>query len=173
MTEWFPKRTIGGLPREAAARFGGREALMFQGRRWTFAQFEADVQRAAKGLLRLGVQPGEKVSLWMPNRPEWLHLMFAICRVGAVLVPVNTRLRANEVAYILKQSNSTTFITTDVSGPADYRPILEELLPDLAKARGPLPAFTQLPDLKRVIAVTDTPMNGAHHWTQAVAAAAG
>ncbi|HEX7928022.1 MAG TPA: AMP-binding protein [bacterium] len=171
MAEWFPKRTIGGLPREAAARFGGREALMFKGQRWSFAQFEADVQCAARALLRLGVQPGDKVSLWMPNRPEWLHLMFAICRVGAVLVPVNTRLRANEVAYIVKQSNSTTFITTDVSGPADYRPILRGLLPDLASARAPLSAFTDLPDLKRVIAVTDAPMAGAHHWATAVAEA--
>ena len=56
--EWFPKRTIGGLPREAAQQWGAREALMFQGRRWTFAQFEADVQRAAKALMGLGVQAG-------------------------------------------------------------------------------------------------------------------
>jgi fatty-acyl-CoA synthase len=173
MADWFPKRTLGGLPREAALHFGDREALAFRGQRWSFRQVEADVQRAAQALLRLGVQPGDKVSLWLPNRPEWIHLMFAICRIGAVLVPVNTRLRAGEVAYILKQSNSTTFIATDRSGPADYRPVLQELLPGLAAAQAPLAAFPDFPDLRRVIAVTAAPLAGAHHWAGALAAAAG
>lgn len=171
MGEWFPKQRLGDLPRGAARRWNGREALAFKGRRWSFAALEEDVQRAAKALLRLGVAPGDKVSLWMPNRPEWLHLMFAIFRIGAVLVPVNTRLRAGEIAYLLKQSNSTTFITTDISGPADYRPVLRELLPGLAGARAPLTAFPDLPDLRRVIAVTDAPLPGAHHWASVLAQA--
>jgi fatty-acyl-CoA synthase len=170
MAEWFPKRCIGDLPAEAARRWGAREALAFQGQRWTFRQLEECVQGAAKALLHLGVQPGDKVSVWLPNRPEWLHLMFAICRIGAVLVPINTRLRAGELAYILQQSNSTTFIATDRSGPADYRPTWRELLPGMEAAAAPLERFAELPDLRRVVAVTAQPVPGAHHWAGAVAA---
>ena len=72
MAEWFKKTTIGNLVDDAARQFATREALYFNGRRWTFGQFQKNVERAAKGLIELGVAPGEKVSLWMPNCTEWL-----------------------------------------------------------------------------------------------------
>ena len=101
MEDWYEKQTIGLLPERAAQRWGAREALAFHGRRWTFAELHAGVDAAAKGLLQLGIAPGDKVALWMVNRPEWLHAMFAIMQIGAVLVPVNTRFRTDDMAYIL------------------------------------------------------------------------
>ncbi|HIF09696.1 MAG TPA: hypothetical protein EYQ81_07525, partial [Sneathiellales bacterium] len=82
MGEWYKKQTFGLLPAEAARRWGDREALCFKDRRWTFAEFADEVDRVAKGLIALGVQPGEKVSLWMNNKPAWLFLMYAIPKVG-------------------------------------------------------------------------------------------
>jgi len=79
---------------------GSREALAFQGRRWTFAEMHARVDAVAQGLLSLGIAPGDKVALWMVNRPEWIDAMFAIMKIGAVLVPVNTRFRTEDMAYI-------------------------------------------------------------------------
>ena len=70
MSEWFEKVTLGDLVDTAARRFGPREALCFEGQRWTFNQLQADINQAARGLLHLGIQPGEKVALWMPNRPD-------------------------------------------------------------------------------------------------------
>ncbi|MCZ6645955.1 MAG: AMP-binding protein, partial [SAR324 cluster bacterium] len=93
MREWFPKSTLGELPEGAARAFAGREALCFEGRRWSFTELSEDVDRAARALLALGIQPGEKVCLWLNNRPEFIHLMFAVIKIGAVLIPVNTRLR--------------------------------------------------------------------------------
>jgi non-ribosomal peptide synthetase component E (peptide arylation enzyme) len=63
MAEWFQKTTLGALVDDAAHRFGPREALYFQGQRWSFTQFQEDVDQAARGLIHLGIQPGEKVSL--------------------------------------------------------------------------------------------------------------
>ena len=79
--------TLGMLPARAARRWGAREALCFAGRRWTFAEVAAGVDRVARGLLALGIQPGDKVALWMLNRPEWIESAFAVMKIGAVLVP--------------------------------------------------------------------------------------
>jgi fatty-acyl-CoA synthase len=167
--EWFPKHTLGSLPAEAAARFGDREALCFEGRRWSFRQFDADVDHAARALMALGVQRGENVSLWMPNRTEWLHLMFAVLKIGAVLVPLNTRLRSGDLNYALRQSHSTTLIATARLGPVDYLAVLTALLPSLGKQSsldGPGLGF---PDLKRLVLVGAEPVAGAVSWSDALA----
>ncbi|MGH7332128.1 MAG: class I adenylate-forming enzyme family protein [Candidatus Rokuibacteriota bacterium] len=114
---------------EARARWGDREALVFEGRRFSFRQLAAEVDRLAKGLIQLGVAPGEKVAIWLQNCPEWIHAMFACAKIGAVHVPVNTRLRTDDVAYVLRQSDSTTLITHDVSGPIDYLSMARKLTP--------------------------------------------
>ena len=100
MAEWFEKRTLGSLLDDAARRFAAREALCFEGNRWTFEELRADVNRTAQGLLNLGVQAGDKVSLWMNNCPEWIYSMFAVAKIGAVLVPINTRFRTNDMEYV-------------------------------------------------------------------------
>lgn len=56
MGEWFERVALGSLPSRAARRFGTREALVFEGRRWTFEDFDRDVDRAARGLLAAGVE---------------------------------------------------------------------------------------------------------------------
>ena len=82
MPEWFEKVTIGDLLDRLAQRFGAREALAFAGQRWSFQQLQADSDRAARGLMQCGIQPGDKVALWLTNRPEWLHILFAIAKIG-------------------------------------------------------------------------------------------
>jgi non-ribosomal peptide synthetase component E (peptide arylation enzyme) len=64
------KRTLASLLDEAAAHWGPCEALYHEGRRWNFAETVAGVDAAARGLIALGIAPGDKVVLWMPNRPE-------------------------------------------------------------------------------------------------------
>src|SRR5262245_57733319 len=69
MGEWHEHQTIGLLPARAARQWGAREALAFQGQRWTFAELSARVDATAKGLLQLGIAPGDKVALWMVSPP--------------------------------------------------------------------------------------------------------
>src|SRR5215471_14273443 len=127
--DWFPKQTIGSLVDARAMRDGMREALVFEQRRWTFAELARDVDAFARGLIAAGVGPGEKVSLWMINRPEWIHAALAVMRVGAVLVPINTRFRTEDAGYVLGQSDSTTLITAARSGGVDYLGMVRSLLP--------------------------------------------
>ena len=171
MSEWFPKQTLGSLPQRAAERWGGREALCFEGRRWSFGELSSEVDRAARGLMALGVQPGERVSLWMVNRAEWVISAFAVFKVGAVLLPINTRLRADDVAYILKQSESATLIINDRAGPIDYMGMVASLLPGLERAEAEALADKDYPHLKRIVVHGRAPA-GTLAW-QALAAGAG
>ncbi len=157
--DWFPKQTIGSLPARAARRWGAREALCFQGRRLTFAELAAGVDRVAKGLVAAGVRPGERVALWMVNRPEWLEAAFAVIEVGAVLVPINTRLRTDDVAYIVDQSGASTLILAERSGPVDYLGMVRELAP-----LGAPPGATRLPKLERLVLLSDAPRPGTVGW---------
>jgi len=159
MGDWFPKQTLGSLPERAARRWGAREAVYFKGQRRSFSELSAAVDRLARGLLHLGIGPGEKVALWMVNRPEFLETTFAVVKIGAVLVPINTRLRTDDVAYILGQSDSTTLVIAERSGPVDYLGMLREIPP------------SRSPRLRRVIAVGEAPRPGTLHWDAVLAAA--
>ena len=132
MGEWFKKLKFGDLPAMARERYGEREALCYGTQRWSYVEFDAEVERTARGLIGLGVEPGEHVALWMVNRPEWLFLMYAIAKVGAILVPLNTRYRTADVAFTVKQSDSATWISMARSGPVDYLAMIRENLPDIA-----------------------------------------
>ena len=151
---WFLKQTIGSLLDERAKRDGTREALVFEGRRATFAELARDVDMLARGLIQLGIEPGDKVSLWMMNRPEWIHAALAVMRIGAVLVPINTRFRSEDAAYVLGQSESTTLIIAARSGPIDFLGIVRTMLPSLGSDREIVDA-SNLPALQRLIVVDD------------------
>ena len=122
---------MGEIPDRAARLWKDHPALVFQGERWTHGEFANDVQKVAKGLIALGVQHGDHVAVWMTNRPEWLQLMYAIPRVGACIVPLNTRYRTDDVAYTVVQSESKFLIALDRSGPIDYGEMVEAALPQL------------------------------------------
>ena len=173
MPDWFEKITVGDQLDRIAARYGAREAIAFQGRRWTFEQLKADADAAARGLMQCGVRPGDKVALWLTNCPEWLHIQCAVAKIGAILVPINTRFRTTDLEYVLRQSDSSTLITTDRSGPVGYLDMARELLPELDAVDDAndlrIDAF---PELRRVIIVCETPYAGALRWRDVVASGA-
>jgi fatty-acyl-CoA synthase len=169
MGDWFEKASIGILVDRAAQRFGNREALYYEGQRWSFADLKAETDRVAKGLMALGVQPGEKVSLWMPNRPEWIATMFAVMKIGAILVPINTRFRTADLEYVVRHSNSTTLITIDRSGPVRYSEIVCELCPDLHQSGPDHASAALLPDLQRIVVLGEQRLAGTHTWSDMLA----
>jgi fatty-acyl-CoA synthase len=146
--EWFPRTPLGRLPEEAARRFGDREALVFQGTRWSFAALSDEIDRTARGLLALGIAPGEKVALWMVNRPEFIVAAFAVTKIGAVLVPINTRFRSADAAYVIGQCDAAALIIAARSGPVDYLGMTRELVPSLDGGTVREPRF---PHLRHVI----------------------
>ena len=165
MTDWYPKRRFGDLPSEMARRFGDREALVFEDKRYTFAQLHEEIDRAAKALMALGVERGDHVSLWLNNRSEWIFLMFALAKVGAVQVPVNTRFRTQDLEYVLRQSDSAMLITHDVSGPIDYLDMARRTVDLSADDTVRDPDF---PELRRVVIVGSGEYAGTVSWASAV-----
>jgi fatty-acyl-CoA synthase len=164
MGDWFEKRAMGMLPAEAARRWGPREALCFKERRLSFAEIAAGVDRVARGLIALGIRPGDKVALWMLNRPEWIEAAFAVMKVGAVLVPINTRLRTEDVAYVLDQSDATALILAERSGPIDYLGMARELVPVGVPAEN-----TRLPRLEHLVLLADEPRPQTIAWERLLA----
>jgi fatty-acyl-CoA synthase len=164
MTEWFEKRRMGDLPAEAARRWGAREALCFKDRRWTYSEFDQEVDRVARGLMAAGVRHGEHVALWMVNLPEWLFLMYATAKIGAVLVPLNTRYRTADVAYTVRQSDSATWISMARSGPVDYLEMVRENLPDIAGQDPRALDVAEFPALRRMILFGADPEPGMLAW---------
>jgi fatty-acyl-CoA synthase len=172
MQDWFEKVAMGTIIDRAAALFGAREALCYEGERWSFADLKCETDRVAKGLLALGIQPREKISLWMPNRPEWIFSLFAVMKIGAILVPINTRFRTTDLEYVVHQSRSTTLLTVDRSGPVRYIDMVAELCPDLDHADPNDVCATRLPDLKRIIVLGERRFRGTHTWADILAHAA-
>src|SRR5262245_34562618 len=162
---------FGDLPDAAAVRWGDREALVFGERRYTFRQIASDVDRVARGLIHAGVRPGEKVAIWLSNCPEWIFAMFALAKIGAVHVPINTRFRTVDLGQVLERSNATTLITHDVSGPVDYLGMVRELAALAGSGVTRRVQSASLPDLERVIVVSDGVYPGAWSWPELLASA--
>ena len=101
--------TIGVHLDKTVARDPDHPALIMphQNIRWTYGEFQHEVNRFATGLLALGVEPGDRVGIWSPNRYEWLLTQFATAKIGAVMVCINPAYRLYELEYALSVQNST------------------------------------------------------------------
>src|SRR3546814_17372632 len=81
-------------------------AVIFQGRRISWAEFDRISRRAGAWLDAQGIGPGDRVAVWMVNRVEWLALLFGLAHVGAMLIAVNPRHRASALEHILTRSGA-------------------------------------------------------------------
>jgi fatty-acyl-CoA synthase len=123
--------TTGENLRRTAERFSDADALVVrsQGFRATYRELWHLTDRAARGLLALGVAKGDRVGIWSPNRFEWVVTQFAAARVGAVLVNVNPAYRTTELEFALTKSGVSVLLLARGFRSADYRRMLEEVRP--------------------------------------------
>jgi fatty-acyl-CoA synthase len=123
--------TVGRLLTQLAMSLPDNEALVYPDRnlRWTFRQLEDEARLIARGLMGAGVERGDRVAVWATNVPEWIVLQFALAKIGAILVTVNTSLRAREIEYLLRQSETTTLFTIAGFKGVDYLAELREANP--------------------------------------------
>ena len=94
------RQTLADLLHRTAARWPHKTGIVCGDVRWTWAQFDTRVDRVAAGLHAAGVAPGDRVGVLARNSHGFALLRFALARLGAVLVPVNFMLNADEAAYV-------------------------------------------------------------------------
>jgi fatty-acyl-CoA synthase len=123
--------TIGANLARAVAAHGDREALVVrhQDIRWTYAELDERVDQVARGLLALGLEPGDRIGIWSPNCAEWVVVQYASARAGVILVNVNPSYRANELRYVLDQSGCRLLIAATAFKTSDYAAMVEEVRP--------------------------------------------
>ena len=145
--------TTGEFLDAAVARFPERLAVVYreQGVRRSWREFQSDVDRTAAGLLALGLEKGERIGIWSPNRYEWLLTQFATARLGLILVNINPAYRIAELEYALNKVKCKAIVTAASFKSSDYLKMLRDLAPELEHcAPGELRA-AKLPHLRFVI----------------------
>jgi acyl-CoA synthetase (AMP-forming)/AMP-acid ligase II len=116
--------TIGALVRSAADEHAGLEAVVDGGQRLSFADLGSAVTRAARATIASGVQPGDRVAIWAPNRLEWVVGALGALTAGAALVPMNTRYKAEEAGYLLNRSRARLLLVSPPFLGNDYEAML-------------------------------------------------
>ena len=131
----FRDVTVGQLLTRLAETLPDHPALVYSDRnlRWTFGDLEREARLIARGLVAAGVERGDRVAVWATNVPEWIVLQFALAKAGAILVTVNTSLRAREIEYLLRQSESSTLVTIGGFKGVDYMAEFREARPGTVK----------------------------------------
>ncbi|MDY6974474.1 MAG: AMP-binding protein, partial [Thermodesulfobacteriota bacterium] len=155
------------LFQDAAKKYSEKEAIVFRDQRMTFGELLGKATELAKGLYDIGVRPKDHVALWMSNRPEWVVCRYGINMLGAVMIPLNTRYKAEELEYVLSQSDARVLLMEDkFFGRIDAMGILRGLCPELDNAKSKIPSLTRFPLLRGIICLGDS-NNGCFTWDEA------
>lgn len=160
--------TIGNCFDRIVERFPGQEALVVrhQNIRWTYRQYQAQVDRLATGLLKLGVQPGDRVGIWAPNCFEWCLTQFATAKIGAMMVCVNPAYRLYELEYALNKVECRVMITAEKFKNSEYLHMLQELAPELNNCAPGQLKSNKLPHLEIVIRMGDESTPGMFNLSE-------
>jgi fatty-acyl-CoA synthase len=125
--------TIGANLRRVAGEYPDAEVLVDvpTGRRWTYADFDAETGILARGLIAAGLQAGDRVGIWAPNCAEWVLLQYATAKAGVILVNINPAYRSHELGYALRQSGVKLLVSAVNFKTSDYMSMVQEVRPDL------------------------------------------
>ena len=145
--------TIGQYFRNQVAVEPDHEFVVYPDRalRWTYRDFDERTDELAKGLLAIGMEPGDHLGVWARNIPDWLTFMYATAKIGVVMVTVNPVYKSHELDYVLKQSDMKALCVIDAYRDVDYLKIIYDLVPEaLTQERGHLET-ENYPCLKNLI----------------------
>ncbi len=157
--------TLGEILEKWAIEIPDHEFMVYPDRnlRFTYREFNDRVDRLAKGLLYIGIQPGQKVGIWAKNVPDWLTFMFATAKIGAILVTINTSYKKSELEYILQNADIHTLCLVDGYRESDYLQMIFDLVPELKEQpRGELHT-TRFPELRNVIFIGQQKHRGMYN----------
>jgi fatty-acyl-CoA synthase len=157
-------KTLGDLLDKASERWLDREAIIFKGERILYREFREKANQFAKALLNIGIRKGDKVSILFSNRPEWSISEYAVDKIGAIVVPINSRYKTHELEYILRHSDSTTLIMMDKFLGSDYMAMLQEICQELSKSEPGRLRSPKVPFLKNIICFSTQRYTGAYDF---------
>ncbi|UCC60240.1 MAG: AMP-binding protein [Dehalococcoidia bacterium] len=155
MIETQPGDTLGTILGRVGAKYPKQEAMVCGSERVTYDTLLDRVNSIVSAMLKMGIKKGDKVAIWMSNIPQWVYVHFACVKIGAPVIPINTRYKVHELEYILKQSDSTTLFMMDKFLKIDFTPMIYEVCPELKTAQPGDLNSKALPLLKRVIVVNE------------------
>ncbi len=124
-------KCIGEVLDDAAAAHPGNEALVVchQRKRYSYEQLRDEVERAARGLLALGIKKGDRIGIWATNCAEWVVTQFGTAKIGALLVNINPANRSVELESALRQSECQTLLLIQGFRDTDYVQVVREVCP--------------------------------------------
>ena len=147
------EKTIGQYFRDQVAIDPAHEFVVYPDRmlRWSYQDFDDRTDNLARGLLAIGMEPGDHLGVWARNIPDWLTFMYACAKIGVVMVTVNPVYKSHELDYVLKQSDMKALCVIDAYRDVDYLQIIRDLVPEsLTQERGHLDS-KNYPCLKNLI----------------------
>lgn len=168
--------TVGDLLDARAAKDPDRLFLIARGHerhadvRWTLGELRERVDMFARGLIALGIEAGDKVGVLATNRPEWLVANFALPKIGAVLVTVNTHVREGELAHVLDRGELRALILQRSHRGNNYLEHLRALVPELAESGT---ASRRFPHFRAAILLDEEPQAGTVPYARVLADGAG
>jgi fatty-acyl-CoA synthase len=123
--------TIGSNFDRVASSFPGREALVVphQNVRWSYAELADRVDQLARGLVAVGLRPGDRMGIWAPNCAEWVLAQYASAKAGVILVNINPAYRTSELEYVLNQSGCRLLVSARAYKTSDYFGMVDEVAP--------------------------------------------
>ncbi|XP_055113510.1 medium-chain acyl-CoA ligase ACSF2, mitochondrial isoform X1 [Symphalangus syndactylus] len=154
-------KTVGQCLETTAQRVPEREALvvLHEDVRLTFAQLKEEVDKAASGLLSIGLCKGDRLGMWGPNSYAWVLMQLATAQAGIILVSVNPAYQAMELEYVLKKVGCKALVFPKQFKTQQYYNILKQICPEVENAQPGALKSQRLPDLTTVISV-DAPLPG-------------
>ena len=158
--------TIPALVRAAAERHAGREAVVEGRTRLSYAELGTRVERAAAACLAAGLEAGDRVGIWAPNTLDWIVAALGAVTAGGVLVPVNTRFKGAEAAYVLEKSRARLLFVTGTFLGTSYVASLRRAAREGDGTEGPLPG---LPHLREVVVLSDDAPEDFRTWNDFLA----
>ena len=162
--------TLGNILEKWAFEAPDSEFIVYPDRnlRFTYKQFNDRVDQLAKGLLYIGIQPGDKVGIWANNVPDWTTIMFATAKIGAILVTINTNYKSTELEYLLKSADVNTLFLVDGYRDSDFVKMITKLVPELkSQARGSLQS-EKFPELRNVAVIGHQKHRGMYNTAELI-----
>lgn len=157
--------TIGGWLEKWAAETPDKEAIVYSDRnlRFTYSYLNRRVDELAKGFLAIGVEKGSHVGLWATNVPDWLTILYACAKIGAVAVTVNTNYKQSELEYLCKNSDMHTLCIIEGDKDSSYIDMTYKMLPELKTCQRGFLKSEAFPRMKNVVFIGQEKYRGMYN----------